>query len=130
MKFHHIGIACKNIKKSILAYEKIGYNSSDILFDPIQNVNLCFLDKDDSPLLELVGSVDDNSPLNNILKKNGTSPYHTCYEVLDIEKEISQLSDEGYMQITPVAKAIAFDGRKICFLYNKDMGIIELLEKE
>jgi len=129
MKFHHIGVACKNIKKSISIYEGIGYQSSNIIFDPIQNVNLCFLQKDDSPVIELVGSVDENSPLTNILKKNGTSPYHTCYEVINIEDEILNLNNQGYMQISPTAPAIAFDGRKICFLYHKDIGIVELLEQ-
>jgi len=129
MKFHHLGVACKDIRDSILVYENIGYNSSDIIFDPIQNVNLCFLKKDDSPLIELVSSINDDSPLINILKKNGTTPYHTGYEVANIDEQISNLSNHGYMLLYKPIEAIAFYNRRICFLYNKSFGIIELIEQ-
>jgi methylmalonyl-CoA/ethylmalonyl-CoA epimerase len=129
MKFHHIGVACKNIKDSILSYEEIGYESSELILDPIQNVELCFLKKADSPLIELVGVVDENSPLNNILKKNGTIPYHTCYEVTDIDAQIIDLSKKGYMLLSKPVEAIAFSNRRICFLYNRHIGIVELLEE-
>ena len=92
-------------------------------------MNLCFLSKKDSPLIELVGSVDANSPLNNILKKNGTTPYHTCYEVVNIDDQILKLTEQGYIMLTQPVEAIAFSNRKICFLYNVNIGIVELLQK-
>lgn len=128
MLFHHIGIACKNIEDSIVAYTELGYISTEIIFDSIQKVQICFLTKKDSPLIELVGSNDPESPIRNILKKNGTIPYHTCYEVKNIEEEIPLLSSKGFVLITQPIQAIAFSNRRICFLYNKDVGVIELLE--
>ena len=71
LKFHHIGVACIKIERSIKIYKKLGYSSSEIIYDPVQNVNLCFLKKKDSPMIELVGCNDTNSNLNNILKKMG-----------------------------------------------------------
>ena len=91
MIFHHIGIAVNNIENAQTSYEKLGYKMTLIIIDPIQNVKLCFLDKSDSPTLELVCPIDDKSPVVSILKKNNAMPYHTCYEVDDIDLEIKKL---------------------------------------
>jgi len=130
MLFHHIGIACSEIEKTIEVYKKLGYEPTDVIFDPIQKVNLCFLSRENSPVIELVGAEDENSPIKNILKKNGTSPYHTCYEVDSICIQIKKLVKEGFFPITGTVKAVAFSGRNICFLYNKNFGLIELLESK
>lgn len=42
-KFHHIGMAVKDIDATAAVYEGGGYRMSDIVFDPIQNVNICWL---------------------------------------------------------------------------------------
>lgn len=128
MKFHHIGVATKNLNNSILTYKKMGYEASEIIYDPNQKVNLCFLRKINSPLIELVGSNEKNSIISRILKKNGTIPYHTCYEVDDLENNISSLLQIGFIILVKPVEAIAFDNRKISFLYNVNFGIIELLE--
>jgi methylmalonyl-CoA/ethylmalonyl-CoA epimerase len=128
LKFHHIGIACKNLNKSIEIYRKMGYSSSEIIHDPIQKVDLCFMRKINSPIIELVGSDDSNSTLKNILKKNGTTPYHTCYETEHIQNQIEKLNNKGFILLMKPVKAIAFSNRKICFMYNSNFGIIELLE--
>jgi|TARA_B110000908_G_C9798701_1_gene247696 methylmalonyl-CoA/ethylmalonyl-CoA epimerase len=129
MIFHHIGIAVNNIENAQKSYEKLGYKMTLTIIDPIQNVKLCFLDKSDSPIIELVCPVDDKSPVVSILKKNGAMPYHTCYEVVDIEVEIKKLKKNGYIQVSKTVPAIAFENRLVCFLYNKNIGLIELLNK-
>ena len=128
MKFHHIGIATKDLNKSISLYQNLGYVSSKIIYDSNQKVNLCFLEKTNSPTIELVGSNEKKSILHNIIKKNGTTPYHTCYEVNDLEKQIDILLDLGFILLVKPIEAIAFNNRKISFLYNINFGIIELLE--
>jgi methylmalonyl-CoA/ethylmalonyl-CoA epimerase len=128
MIFHHIGIAVNNIENAKTLYEKLGYKISYIIIDSIQNVKLCFLDKSDSPTIELVSPIDDKSPVVTILKKNGAMPYHTCYEVVDIELEIKKLKKNGYVQVSKTVPAIAFENRKVCFLFHKATGLIELLE--
>ena len=80
-QFHHIGVAVKDIDKTAQVYEKGGYSRSVITFDPIQNVNICWLTKDGMPVVELLEPVDNNSPVCKILDKNGVTPYHTCYIV-------------------------------------------------
>ena len=41
--FHHIGIAVFSIEKSSEFYENQGCEITETVFDPIQNVNICFI---------------------------------------------------------------------------------------
>jgi methylmalonyl-CoA/ethylmalonyl-CoA epimerase len=40
-----------------------------------------------------------------------------------------ELKKQRFAQILPPTPALAFNGRRICFLYNPSLGLIELLEK-
>jgi methylmalonyl-CoA/ethylmalonyl-CoA epimerase len=130
MRFHHVGIAVHNISEAIIAYEALGYSkNSAIINDPIQKVQLCFLEKKESPILELVAATSMESPVTNILARSGPTPYHNCFEVNDISESVISLKQWGYRRLSPVVPAIAFGNRRICFLYHKEVGLIELLEK-
>jgi methylmalonyl-CoA/ethylmalonyl-CoA epimerase len=128
MVFHHIGLATSDIEKSKLAYKTLGYTGEGIIYDPNQKVNLCFLYKKDAPVIELVSPTEESSPVNNILHKNGTMPYHTCYEVANLEQTISELKPLRYLIVVKPIEAIAFSNRRVCFLFQKYAGLIELLE--
>ena len=69
-KYHHTGVATKDIKLTSAFYKNIAYSQSKIVIDEIQNVKICFLSKKNSPLIELVEPINENSPVNEILKKN------------------------------------------------------------
>ena len=129
MTFHHIGIAVRSIEDSAKWYQAEGYTLSETILDLIQNVSVAFLERADSPRLELVQPVDSASPVNNILKKVGVSAYHFCYEVADIQQKIKELEQQDFRLMVEPVPAIAFQNRRICFLYHIDNGLIELLEK-
>lgn len=130
LKFHHIGVATEDIKASILLFQKLGYMSSEIYRDEEQEVDLAFMNREgDSTVIELVAPYQKRSPVDKILEKNGTMPYHICYEVEDIDLKIRELKKLRFLQITKKTPAKAFDNREICFLYHKNYGMIELLQK-
>jgi methylmalonyl-CoA/ethylmalonyl-CoA epimerase len=129
MEFHHIGVATSNIRKSTDIYKQLGFIPDEVIFDEIQNVNICFLRKPGHPDIELVEPVSEKSPVWNILDKVGTSPYHFCYYTNDILQEILNLKNSKFILIVNPVKAVAFGNNKICFCYNKDFGLIELVEK-
>ena len=52
--FHHIGYAVTSIEKTMYYYIDGGYSCSSVIFDPIQNVNICFLTKEGEPMIELL----------------------------------------------------------------------------
>jgi methylmalonyl-CoA/ethylmalonyl-CoA epimerase len=129
MDIHHIGIAVNSIEETAKWYVAMGYVLSETIEDPIQNVRIAFLDKCDGERLELVQPVDKTSPVCNILKKVGVSAYHFCYEVDNIQKTVSDLEKQDFKIFVEPVNAIAFNNRKISFLYRADVGLIELLEK-
>lgn len=128
--FHHVGIASEDMTKTSEQYLAAGYNMSAVIYDKVQQTNISFLYKEGSPLLELVEPEGDISPVRNIINKGGVTPYHFCYEVANLDDSIDQLRQKKYVLLVKPVEAIAFDGRKICFLFHKDIGLIELLENE
>lgn len=128
-KFHHIGYATFSIKNTQKYFKLLGYQSSKIYYDKLQNVNIMFLKKKGSPMIELVESINLESPINNILKKNGVTPYHICYEVSNLGKVTSDLRSQGFVLVLKPIKAIALSNREICYLYNKNFGLLELVNQ-
>ena len=129
MKFHHIGVAVFDFDKTLPFYEKQGYYKVIEIFDPEQNVEVCVLRHDTSPCIELLAPHDDNSPINNILKKTGVSPYHICYEVENIEESLMELKKDRFLPVSKPKVSNAFDNHRVCFLIKKDIGLIEIIEK-
>ena len=130
MKVHHYGLATKSIEKSIKSFLNLGYQTaSDIIFDPIQGVNLLFLKNENNHLIELVEPAQEENPVSKILAKSGTSLYHICYEISNFNEKIKELKKQRFAVVLPPTPAVAFSNRKICFLYNPSVGLIELLEK-
>jgi len=127
--FHHIGLATKNISLTRNCYQTLGFCATEVIIDPVQKVKVCFLRKDGHPPLELLKPLDAESPVNNILDKVGTSLYHICYETSDMEGAISFLRKNKFLNIAKPVQAVALINRKIAFLYSKDAGLIELIER-
>ena len=127
-KFHHIGIAVKDIDATASIYEQGGYRRSSSIYDPIQNVSICWLIREGYPTVELLAPVDEKSPVNRILDKNGVTPYHCCYVVDNLEGAIMDLKKQRYVMVSKPAEAVAFRGSRVCFLFNKNVGLIELVE--
>lgn len=130
IRFHHIGIACKDIKKTAQQYIELGYNPENTIEDPLQNVYVCFLHKDSMPSIELLAPLNDKSPILKILQKNGTSPYHICYAVNDLHDGIKHFKQKKYILVSKPKYSSAIEGAEVAFLYNPDMGLIELTDKK
>lgn len=128
MDFHHLGIACEDIDETASHYIPMGYTQSETVIDPLQNIKIAFLSHPSMPLIELLAPVDENSPVVEILKKNGTTPYHICYSVEDLDKTMKELRSSRYIIVSKPKVANAMGGRRVAFLYHKAVGLIELVE--
>lgn len=118
-----------NIDATAAIYEDGGYRMSDIIFDPIQNVNICWLTREGFPTVELLSPVDETSPVCKTLEKNGVTPYHTCYIVENIDEAAKKLRKDRYVMVSKPAEAVAFKGSRVAFFFNKNIGLIELVEE-
>lgn len=129
-RFHHIGYVTDSIPNTSAFYLQAGYNATAIIEDGIQRVHICFLTKDGFPRVELIAPIDELSSVNKLLKKSGVAPYHICYEVDDIHEAFNELVEkQGYTPLFRPVEAIALDNRLICYLYRKELGFIELVNK-
>ena len=130
LTFHHIGIACRDIAKTQAFYLQMGYTASPIIEDPVQHVRISFLEKDGAPRLELLEPLDEQNPVARTLATVGVTPYHICYEVQDIEAAIAELRGQRFLLVNGPVPACAMNNKRIAFLYQKNTGLIELVEAQ
>ena len=130
LRFHHVGIACRNIDKTKGFYLAMGYTASAVTDDPVQHVRVCFLDKEGAPRLELLEPLDEKSPVARTLDTVGVSPYHLCYEVQDMDAAIACLRKQRFLLVSGPVPACAMNDRQVAFLFKPDNGLIELVETE
>ncbi len=128
MKIHHVGYLTKNIEKTRAKFLELGYTvEAPVAYDDIRKINIEFLINGDYRV-ELVQPMDAESPMYPLLKRYKNTPYHFCYEVVDLDKSIADLSDKHYTVIQEPAPAPCIEGHRVAFLNNISMGIIELVE--
>mgnify|MGYP006183290671 CR=1 FL=1 len=129
MKIHHIGYAVLDLESSIKIFNKLGFSvDSEICIDYKRDVKIVFM-SNYTYTIELISPITSNSPVTRILKKNGSTPYHICYYTDNIDKKITELRKEGFILIESPEPAQAIENKKVSFLINKHVGVIELIER-
>lgn len=130
MKIDHIGYAVENIKKSITEFEKLGYVFEDVIVDVKRNIYICF-GRLDGYKIELVSPYDkkQSSPVDNYVKRNRNTPYHICYKTPDLDDTIQKLVAQKFMTVIPPEEACAFGDKRVVFMFNPGIGIMEVVEE-
>lgn len=128
MEVHHIGYAVSDMESSIEQLRVLGYTVGDVIIDDHRSVYIAFAHQG-TYCVELISPNADDSPVSKILQKNGPTPYHICYLVDDMEQSLALLKTKKWVVVVPPAVAIAFNGRHVAFLYNRYLGLIELLAR-
>lgn len=127
MKVDHIGYAVKNIEKAKKSMEALGYVFEPTIEDTDRNISICFGELD-GYRVELVAPTGRRSPVDMHLSRIGPAPYHICYRSSDIESDIEELKASRFKVSIPLAPAIAFNNKRVVFLYSLSVGIIEIVE--
>ncbi|MFN5058413.1 MAG: VOC family protein [Chloroflexota bacterium] len=128
MEIHHIGYAVSNIDLAIEQFRLLGYSVGDVIVDDYRHVYIAFA-RQGAYCIELIAPNGEHSPVSKILQKNGPTPYHICYVVDDMDASLALLKEQNWVLIVPPANAIAFDNRTVAFVYNRSVGIAELLAR-
>ena len=126
-KLNHIGIAVPNMERSKEKHVKKGFKIIKESYNESFLTQLCLMENE-KEVIELVYTNNPNSIAFNLCSKNEETIYHKCYEVENIELELKNLKDNNYIVISDIVYSELLLGQ-VCFLYNKEKGIIELLEK-
>lgn len=129
MQVDHIGYAVKKMDRAISSFRALGYQFESTIDDIDRNIRITFGEKD-GYRIELVCPLDKNmiSPVDTYLSNIGPTPYHICYRAENMEEELIKLEKQGFKTVLDPAKAVAFGGKKVAFLMNLGIGLIEIVE--
>jgi methylmalonyl-CoA/ethylmalonyl-CoA epimerase len=131
-KLRHVGVAVPKLEPTTEALEALfGYKVVSGPFDdPIQKVSVNFLAKSDTDVaeIELIAPLSDDSPITSMLAKGGGAAYHLCFETSDIEQAVAHAKENGCIIVRPPAPAVAFNGRRIAWIYTRSRQLFELVE--
>jgi methylmalonyl-CoA/ethylmalonyl-CoA epimerase len=133
-KLLHVGVAVPSLEPTTESLSALfGYKVVSGPFDdPIQKVRVNFLAKSDNDVaeIELIAPGAEDSPIRSILAKNGGGAYHLCFETSDIEGALTHAKNNGCIVVSPPVPAVAFQGRRIAWIYTRSRQLFELVESE
>jgi methylmalonyl-CoA epimerase len=133
-KLRHVGVAVPSLGPTTESLSALfGYRVVSGPFDdPIQKVSVNFLAQSgkDVAEIELIAPLTDDSPIKSMLAKNGGGAYHLCFETADIDQALVHATNNGCIIVSPAVPAVAFNGRRIAWIYTRSRQLFELVEAE
>ncbi len=127
-KIDHIGIAVKDLKKSIeqwKSYFKIEECSIEEIEE--RGIKLAQLKVGEGASIELISPLGEKSTLRNFLKNKGEGIHHICFKVQNIDKSVKELRKQGvkFVSEEPVMGA---SSSRIIFIHPDNLNgvLIEL----
>jgi methylmalonyl-CoA/ethylmalonyl-CoA epimerase len=131
-KLLHVGVAVPALGPAAESLARLfGYKLVSGPFDdPIQKVSVEFLAQsaEDTAEIELIAPAAEDSPIRSMLAKDGGGAYHLCFETSDIEAALAHAKALGCIIISPPVPAVAFQGRRIAWIYTRSRQLFELVE--
>jgi methylmalonyl-CoA/ethylmalonyl-CoA epimerase len=131
-KLLHVGVAVPSLDPTTESLSALfGYRVVSGPFDdPIQKVRVNFLAKSDADVaeIELIAPISNDSPIRSMLAKGGGGAYHFCFETSDIEGALVHAKNNGCIVVSPPVPAVAFEGRRIAWIYTPARQLFELVE--
>jgi methylmalonyl-CoA/ethylmalonyl-CoA epimerase len=129
LAFHHVGVVTPDVAASAALYGVLGYTASETFHDALQKAAIVLCSRPGDPLVELIAPADPSSPAAGWLKRLRAGAYHTCYEVADLPAAVERLRTLDFAALTEPVPAVAFEGRRVVFLWSALAGLVELVEQ-
>lgn len=128
MKLHHVGIVTKDLQKCMKLYEALGYAELKVVEDPVQKASIALMQRPGEPLIELISPTSEQSPAWKWLQRITAGTYHICYQTPSLDETIPFMKEHGFSVIMNPVPAVAFDNRRVAFLWSVLTGLVELVE--
>ncbi|MDP9049523.1 MAG: VOC family protein [Acidobacteriota bacterium] len=132
-RLRHVGVAVASLASTAESMSTLfGYRVvSGPFYDVIQKVAVIFLTKSEEDIveIELIAPLSDDSPISSMLAKGGGA-YHLCFETCDLEAALVHATNVGCIIISRPAPAVAFNGRRIAWIFTCSEQLFELLESK
>ncbi len=129
---HHIGYVVSSIAEGIDRWKLVlsAISVTETYEDEIQQARVAFLDLSPAGLtkVELVEPLGQDSRVAGFLEKGG-GLHHLCFEVDDLERQISEMKIQNAMLLRRPQPAVAFGGRRIAWMLTREKLLIEYLER-
>lgn len=118
-RFHHVGMAVESIVTAC--------PSCDVIENRTQGVSMAFIDLH-GITVELLEPLGEHSPIARGLRE-GSKLLHLCYEVDDVDAAIATCRDAGFHRISRAVAVPEYADRRIAWVFSKQFGLIELIER-
>ena len=130
LAIEHLGIAVNSIDESAPFWKhvlKIKHHSTETV--DIEGVTTDIYDTGKGKV-ELLESINKDSPINKFLDNRGAGIHHVCFEVDNIKSAINELKENNIIVLND-EPSIGAEGYKIVFIHPKSTGgvLVELAEK-
>ena len=117
-KIEHIGIAVKDLEKSVHYYENVlGLKCYRIEEVEDQKTKTAFFMVGDTKI-ELLGAIGNDSPIGKFIEKKGEGIHHIAFAVNDISKALKKAEVKGVELINKVPVAGA-ENLQVAFFHPK-----------
>ena len=129
-KIEHIGIAVKDLEKSVALFEKLlgkkPYKQEEVKSEGVVTSFFKIADQK----IELLNATTPDSPIENFISKRNEGVHHIALHVHSIEEEVERLEKLGFEFISTTPKEGA-DNKMIVFLHPKTTNgvLVELCEE-
>ena len=127
LRFHHIGLACRDIAAEAQALGVLGYRAEgDVFEDSAQGIMGRFYNGP-GPRMELLAALPGSTVLEPYLR-SAARMYHQAFEVDEMQDAIAGLLSDRARLIRAPIPAVAFGGREIAFVMLRNMLMVELIQ--
>ena len=128
-RFNHFGLAVESYDESIKILKLQNYKLGKAVYDKNQKIFCSLNTHSFLPPVEFLWSKDDESPIKKILENRGTSIYHLCYEINNLDLLLKELETNKieFLCISSPKPAILFNNKEVCFYYLKGFGVVEYI---
>ena len=129
-KIEHIGIAVKDLEKSVALFEKLlgkkPYKQEEVKSEGVVTSFFKIADQK----IELLNATTSDSPIEYFISKRNEGVHHIALHVHSIEEQVERLEKLGFEFISTTPKKGA-DNKMIVFLHPKTTNgvLVELCEE-
>jgi methylmalonyl-CoA epimerase len=116
LSVHHVGLAVDDLDGAVATYERLfGARLEQRARVEEQGVEAASMRIGESRL-ELLGALDDDTPVGRFLARRGPGMHHVAYEVEDIRAALAHLSEAGAELIDRTPRRGMF-GLEVAFVH-------------
>lgn len=128
----HIGIAVTSIAQAQKLYELFGFQeeSEGMIEEELYGVRVKMMRCGESRI-ELLEPLEEGreSPIDSYIATKPYKMYHLAYTCSDFEAQMALLRKHKFIPVNEPMSSKAINGKRAVFMFNRQLGIVELCEK-